>query len=118
MGGSIDGAPAREQRAIFDVRNNSWYRCSPQMKCEAYDIGDIASEGGTQCGKTKCKSTEHCFTHRISPTLKSFHCVPDARVFVIDAINEPRELVNPWPLVFIALHTSILTRPRRAGAFL
>merc|ERR1712203_496645 len=59
--GSTDDA--KKFGMFFDVRHNTWYRCTPDMTCEAYDISAIAPKEGSACGKNaQCKSTEHFFT--------------------------------------------------------
>merc|ERR1739849_30308 len=80
--GATLGIYGRDINMIFEVRNNTWWRCTQEFLCENFQITDI-KEGEGQCGHETCKSDEQCFTHFISSKRKTKECVPTEQVWVL-----------------------------------
>lgn len=94
----------------FDVRQNQWYRCTPWMKCEKFDIKEIM-EKGRKCGKHTCGNDEVCFDHRITSKQSTFHCVPENKVFLISSGDDMA--MDAMPLSLALLPQSLSRASRR-----
>jgi len=95
----------------FDVRQNQWYRCTPWMKCEKFDIKEISDKTGTKCGQHNCGEDEICFDHRITSKQSTFHCVPENKVFLISAGDDMA--MDEMPLSLALLPQSLHRASRR-----
>jgi len=51
----------------FDLGMNTWFRCTPWMRCEKYPIKEIYDPelSGGKCGKEACRQGESCFVHEM-----------------------------------------------------
>jgi hypothetical protein len=109
----------------FDIRQNQWYRCTPWMKCEKFDIREITKPPtGQKCGEDTCKADELCFNHRITSKKSTFHCMAEEKVFLIsagddmamDAIPYPLLLMRPPPLRRTGSHAPQERRSNKVAA--
>lgn len=86
----------------FDIRQNQWYRCTPWMKCQKFDVKEIVKPGeGEKCGQDTCKKDELCINHRVMAKKSTFHCMEEAKVFVIGAGDDMAVEEMPLPLALL-----------------
>lgn len=85
-----------ETGMYFDLRVNQWYRCTPWMKCERFDIQDInyVGQGGT-CGEETCKKDQACFNHKITSKNSTMHCMDKDRIYVVSSGDDMAEAAMP-----------------------
>eukprot|EP00403_Amphidinium_massartii_P022399 CAMPEP_0178396902 /NCGR_PEP_ID=MMETSP0689_2-20121128/13969_1 /TAXON_ID=160604 /ORGANISM="Amphidinium massartii, Strain CS-259" /LENGTH=515 /DNA_ID=CAMNT_0020017593 /DNA_START=13 /DNA_END=1557 /DNA_ORIENTATION=+ len=102
IGPTIEDSP--DNNYFFDVKNNSWYWCTPDLRCARYDIKQIFYPMDGKCGKTKvCEKEEGCFEHEVTSKKSVFHCVPKSKTFVIGAgDDEGVQAAIPLPVAFVA----------------
>lgn len=99
----------------FDIRQNQWYRCTPWMKCQKFDIKEIVNpEKGEKCGEDTCNADELCFNHRITSKKSTFHCMEKAKVFVVSAGDDMAMEAMPLPLVLLAPPATTHVQSRRS----
>mmetsp|Transcript_31649 Transcript_31649/g.75494 ORF Transcript_31649/g.75494 Transcript_31649/m.75494 type:complete len:394 (-) Transcript_31649:133-1314(-) len=106
---------ADEPRMIFDMRKNTWYRCSNMMRCEPWDIRKIDDSEMAQCGTKKCGPEQQCFVHRISALQSTHQCVKDDEIMMLADGDDVAKLGMPH---FLALASFELPKRRREGPFL
>jgi len=84
--GSTEGIEGKDVNMIMDVHNNSWYRCSQEMRCEPFEIRSI-QEGAGACNDEEhsetCGEGEQCFTHKVSSKRVTKECIKTPQVWVI-----------------------------------
>lgn len=86
----------------FDLRMNAWYRCTPWMKCEKFDVKEISEEAGQKCGPKKtCTDEELCFNHAVSSKESTFHCFDKKKVFLVSSGDDMATEEMPLPLALI-----------------
>eukprot|EP00931_Biecheleriopsis_adriatica_P030290 TRINITY_DN17865_c0_g1_i1.p1 TRINITY_DN17865_c0_g1~~TRINITY_DN17865_c0_g1_i1.p1 ORF type:complete len:402 (+),score=83.31 TRINITY_DN17865_c0_g1_i1:34-1239(+) len=91
-----------EPRMIFDLKNNTWYRCNKFMRCEEWDIRKIIDTETPKCGETTCGEKQQCFVHRLSALQSTYQCVKDDEVMVLSDGDDAYKLSIPWPLAAMA----------------
>lgn len=88
---------------IFDLRANQWYRCTPWMKCQKYDIQDIHPPGKKgKCGQFKCKKNETCFNHKVTSKESVKSCMDKNKIYLISAGDDMFEAATPIELAIWA----------------
>jgi len=109
----------------FDLRQNQWYRCTPWMKCEKFDVKEIFTPTKAhKCGTDTCKADEVCFDHRITSKQSTFHCMPENKTFVISAGDDVAIESVPLPLALLLppaidkTSTAVRSRAVRLANFL
>lgn len=105
----------KDANMLFDIKHNSWFRCTPTWKCEPFDIREIQdprTTGSSKCGdKLTCKDGEQCFVHRVTSKQSTHECVPGDKVLLLSEGDDvakfsvPLPLALPGPPPFLALRT-------------
>lgn len=105
---------ADEARMIFDVKKNTWYRCSNLMRCEPWDVRKIDDSENAQCGSKKCGPEQQCFVHRISALESTYQCVKDEEIMMLPDGDDVAKLSMPM----ILWAPPVRPRPLRSKPFL
>eukprot|EP00927_Polykrikos_kofoidii_P051931 TRINITY_DN45701_c0_g1_i1.p1 TRINITY_DN45701_c0_g1~~TRINITY_DN45701_c0_g1_i1.p1 ORF type:complete len:509 (+),score=87.72 TRINITY_DN45701_c0_g1_i1:20-1546(+) len=116
--GSTLGVSGQDIAMLFDIRNNSWYRCTHKMRCEPWFIQSIR-EGEGQCGREVCGKDDQCFVHRVSSKRVTNECIPTEKVWLLSSSDDQAKveaslvLAPPLaPLDFGSFwHRSVPVRP-------
>lgn len=99
----------------FDIRQNQWYRCTPWMKCQKFDIKEIVKPAkGEKCGEDTCNPDELCFNHRITSKKSTFHCMDESKVFVVSAGDDMAVAELPAPLLLLPPPATLRLRNNRS----
>mmetsp|Transcript_27622 Transcript_27622/g.60770 ORF Transcript_27622/g.60770 Transcript_27622/m.60770 type:complete len:505 (+) Transcript_27622:54-1568(+) len=100
--GPITDSP--DNNFFFDVKSNTWYWCTPDLRCSTHRIKQISYPTDGKCGKRSvCGQDEGCFEHEVTSKKSVFHCVPKTKTFVIGAgDDEGLQSAMPLPMVLLA----------------
>lgn len=100
-------------RYYFDLHRNMWYRCTPWLRCEEYEIKRITVPPSGVCGDKHCDHAAQCFEHPVSSARSTYHCVKDADVLVI---SDGDDVMKSTLLGLEYLATTVLPRTGRRRA--
>merc|ERR1711976_283074 len=84
---------------MFDIKHNSWYRCTPDLRCENFPIKKILDPmiDGANCPdkEQRCDEDQLCFVHRVNKYESSHECVDQKRVKLIADTDGTRAKEEP-----------------------
>lgn len=102
------GSTAKEPlgQMVFDLKRNSWYRCTENFKCEPLNVRAIvdkcASYSGTDDASARptCSADQSCFVRKAG-SKSAYECVNNDKAWVVSDGDDVTKLAVPWPLAVL-----------------